>query len=249
MKTWAFYSLKGGVGKTAAAVNLAFEAAQAGENVLLWDLDPQSAASWYLGVDDGLATPVKRLLAGKDALGGEIAETAQERVHVLPGGRACRSWDVEIHATAQPRNALVNLINPFAKNYSLLILDCPPGIGSLATAVLRAADRAVVPVIPTPLSLRALDEVMNYMEDKKVGRTLVTPFFSMADRRRRMHRELIETPPESMKNAPRAFIDYSTDIEQMGLHRAPVRTFAPGSRAALEYQALYAEIAEAAPGH
>ncbi|MDN5874262.1 MAG: hypothetical protein L0H29_07780, partial [Sinobacteraceae bacterium] len=83
------------------------------------------------------------------------------------------------------------------------ILYSPPGIGAVATAVLGAADRALVPVIPTPLSLRALAEVTDYMEDKKVGRTVITPFFSMADRRRSMHRELLAKPPKSMKNAPR----------------------------------------------
>ncbi|ROO27459.1 ParA family protein [Salinisphaera orenii] len=242
MKTWAIYSLKGGVGKTAAAVNLACEAALDGRHVLLWDLDPQGAASWYLGVDDPPEMSAKRIVSGKAPLGRYVQHTDQERLDVLPGDRGYRHWDAQIHAAKQPRKVIEALIEPFSESYSLMILDCPPGIGSLATAVLRAADRVLVPVVPTPLSLRALDEVLEHVEDKKVGKTRVLPFFSMADRRRRMHREMIEAPPDTLKKAPETFIDYSTHVEQMGVHRAPVRRFSPRSRAAAQYRALYREL-------
>ena len=243
MKIWAFYNLKGGVGKTAAAVNLAYEAAQAGKHVLLWDLDPQAAASWYLGIDEAAELSAKRIVAGKEALGRHVRHTPYGRLDVLPGDRGYRDWDAQIHAAKQPRKVLERLIEPFSETYSLLILDCPPGIGALATAILRAADRVLVPVVPTPLSLRALDEVYVHANEKKVGRTRITPFFSMTDRRRRLHRDMIDAPPEAMKKAPQTFIDYSTHVEQMGEHRAPVRAFAPRSRAAAQFRALYKELA------
>ncbi|MES1924076.1 ParA family protein [Salinisphaera sp. T31B1] len=243
MKTFALYSLKGGVGKTAAAVNLAFEAARAGEHVLLWDLDPQGAASWYLGVDEAAEVSAKRVVSGKEALGRHVQATVHDRLSVLPGSRGYRDWDAQIHAARQPRKVLETLIDPFSETFSLLILDCPPGIGALATSVLRAADRVIVPVVPTPLSLRALDEVLTHVDDKKVGKTRVIPFFSMADRRRRLHRELIDSPPPSMKKAPDVFVDYATHVEKMGEHRAPVATFAPRSRAAGQYRALYQALA------
>ena len=159
MKTWAIYSLKGGVGKTATAVNLAYEAAAAGHHVLLWDLDPQGAASWYLGVDEASGLSAKKIVAGKTALGRHVVATDHERLSLLPGDRSYREWDVRIHEAKSSRKVLETLIEPFSETYSLMILDCPPGIGALATAILRAAERVVVPVVPTPLSLRALDEV------------------------------------------------------------------------------------------
>ena len=242
MDKWSLYSLKGGVGKTAAAVNLAFEAAASGKHVLLWDLDPQGAASWYLGVDDSPELSVKEIMAGKQALGKYVQPTAYERLSVLPATRGYRDWEFRIHAAKQPRKVLEALIEPFSESYSLLILDCPPGIGALATAVLRAVGRVLIPVVPTPLSLRALDEVRTHVEDKKVGRTRLIPFYSMVDRRRRLHRDLIAEPPGSMKNAPSTFIDYATNVEQMGAYRAPVRIFAPRSRAARQYHELYNDI-------
>ena len=66
MKTIAFYNLKGGVGKTATAVNMAWHAARWKHRTLLWDLDPQGAASFYLGVDqDNPGYKAGSLLKGK----------------------------------------------------------------------------------------------------------------------------------------------------------------------------------------
>lgn len=242
MQTWAIYSLKGGVGKTAAAVNLAYEAALAGRHVLLWDLDPQGAASWYLGIDDRPDLSIDRILSGKAPLGREVRATPYPGLCVLPGSHGYRHWDAVIHDTRQSCKVLEQLVAPFSEDYGLVILDCPPGIGALATAILRVADRVLVPVVPTPLSLRALDEVHAHIDRKKVGRTLVLPFFSMADRRRWLHRDLIAAPPESMAAAPDVFVDYATHVEQMGTHRQPVRLFARRSRAAAQYRALYQAI-------
>ena len=244
MKTWALYSLKGGVGKTATAVNVAYEAAESGAHVLLWDLDPQRAASWYFGVDDSPAIPAKRVIAGKEPLGRHVRATGFERLRVLPGDRSYRHWDALIYGTERPRKVLDDLIEPFSESYSLMILDCPPGIGALATAILRAADRVLVPVVPTPLSLHALDEVQAHVADKKVGRTRVAPFFSLVDRRRKLHRDTLASPPPAMRHACTTVIDYASHVEQMGGHRAPVRVFAPRSRAAAQFRALYQELAE-----
>ena len=50
MRVLAVWSIKGGVGKTTAAVNLAALAAREGARALLWDLDPQGGASFFLRV-------------------------------------------------------------------------------------------------------------------------------------------------------------------------------------------------------
>ena len=154
MRTIAFYSLKGGVGKTAAAVNIAYLASQAGYPTLLWDLDPQGAASWYLGIDSASGLSAKKIVADKAALGRHVVATAHERLSVLPGDRSYRQWDALIHEARSPRKVLETLIEPFSETYSLMILDCPPGIGPLATAILRAASRVIVPVAQNTATAR-----------------------------------------------------------------------------------------------
>jgi cellulose biosynthesis protein BcsQ len=60
VKTLATYSIKGGVGKTTAAVNIAYEAARSGVRVLLWDLDPQGAATFFFRVKPFVSGGAKR---------------------------------------------------------------------------------------------------------------------------------------------------------------------------------------------
>ncbi len=245
MNILAIYSMKGGVGKTAAAVNLAYEAAAADEQVLLWDLDPQGAASWYLGLSPDDALDARKIVAGKVPLGRHVRHTEYPRLHALPGDFSYRHWDAYFLDAKGTKKALGKLIEPFSERYSLMILDCPPGIGALATAVLRAADRILVPVVPTPLSLRALGDVRELRADDKKKSGRITPFYSLVDRRRRIHRDLIANPPKTMKGLLRTWIDYSADIERMGEYRAPVAEYAPRSRATRQFRDLWQELGSA----
>ena len=93
MKILATYSIKGGVGKTTSAVNLAYEAARTGARVLVWDLDPQAAATYFLRVKPRLKGGAERLVSKKGELESHVRGTdftADQR-----GG--CRLLD------AQPR--------------------------------------------------------------------------------------------------------------------------------------------------
>lgn len=242
MRTWALHSLKGGVGKTAAAVNLAWEAANAGEHVLLWDLDPQGAASWYLRVDTHGKLAAKKVVAGKTPLGRHVRHSAYARLDALPGDFSFRHLDALLRETKGSKKRLAGLLEPFSESYSLVILDCPPGIGTLAAAVLRAADRVLVPVVPTPLSLRALAQVRELAEDEGKKAARVQPFFSLVDRRKRLHKDMVDEPPEEMHPPLEAWIGYTSQVEKMGEARAPVGAFAPGSRGARQFHELWREL-------
>ncbi len=99
-----------------------------------------------------------------------------------------------------------------------------------------------MPVVPTPLSLRAWEQVRDYAGTGKRGRRLL-PFYSMVDRRRRLHREWLATPPEGLSGVAKAWIPYASAVERMGLERAPVGKLAPRSPAAAAFRALWEEVA------
>lgn len=246
MKTIALYNLKGGVGKTAAAVNLAYLAAQSGVPTLLWDLDPQGGATWYLGIDSGLETRPKRLIKGKAPLGREVRPTRYTALEVLPADLAFRNADVRLDKDTDNRKWLQEQVEPFSETYGLLVLDCPPSFSRLAGNVVQAASTVLTPIIPTPLSLHAWEQIEDHFGTRKYGRDKLVPFFSMVDRRRKLHRQWTEEPPAGIEAPMATWIPYASQIERMGEYRAPVDCFARGTAAAQAYRDLWRELAERA---
>ena len=241
MKTLASYNLKGGVGKTATAVNLAYLAAAAGWPTLLWDLDPQGAAGWYLGVEPGHREKTRRLLRGKAPLGPEVHATGYPNLDLLPADRALRHLDLRLDELGG-RERLAQLLAPFAERYALVVLDCPPSSSRLAENVLAAADAVLAPLIPTPLSLRAWEQMLEQFGGSRVQVERLWPFFTMVDRRRGLHRRWSDDPGRVVSGALRLWIPYASEVERMGLVRLPLERLAPRSPAAHAYRGLWREV-------
>ncbi|MBL6749137.1 MAG: ParA family protein [Nevskia sp.] len=246
MKTLAVYNVKGGVGKTATSINLAYLAAQSGRSTLLWDLDPQAAATWYLQAKGGEGPGKAQWKAGSE-LRALIQPTPYENLHLLPAGLDNRHLDVWLRKD-DARDALAQRLESVAGDYDLAILDCPPSLSHLADNIFTAADLVLVPVVPTHLSLRALKALIDYFREESYPRSRLKPFYSMADRRRLLHRTLIEQPPKTMRDVCRAVIPYTSAVERMGEHRAPVEAFEASAPAAEAYRELWKEVNAALRG-
>ena len=126
------------------------------------------------------------------------------------------------------------------------MLDCPPSISLLSESVLHAADVLLVPLIPTTLSVRTLDQLTEFISGFDGHRPRVLAFFSMIDRRKRLHREIAERLPAERSDVAHTVIPALSLIERMSVERAPVTAFAPRSPAARQYAALWAEVTERA---
>jgi cellulose biosynthesis protein BcsQ len=238
----ALYSIKGGVGKTATAVNLAYLSAATGQRTLLWDLDPQGASSFYLRIRTEVAKP-KKLLRGKRPLEDAVKGSDFERLDLLPADPAYRRMDLLLDEAKKPKAQLRQLVEPVREAYDLLILDCPPSLTLVSENVFRAVDALLVPVIPTPLSLRTLTQLLDFLAAEGLADVAVWPFFALADRRKRLHQVILATTPDPRVTMLSTVIPYRSEVEQMGVHRAPVATYAPDSQAAEAYAALWIEVA------
>jgi cellulose biosynthesis protein BcsQ len=242
MKILATYNIKGGVGKTSTAVNLSYLAAQDGLRVLLWDLDPQSAASFLFRIRPRVKGGGKALIKGSREIDDSIKGTDFADLDLLPADFTYRNLDLVLGATKKPTRRIARLLAPLSDQYDVIFLDCPPGISLLSESVLQAADTLIVPLIPTVLSLRTLDQLTEFLASFDGQRPGVLAFFSMIDRRKRLHREIAERLPAERDDVATAAIPSLTQIERMSVERAPVSAFAPHSRAAQCYQALWAEV-------
>ena len=242
MKIFATYNIKGGVGKTATTVNLAFLSARSGARTLVWDLDPQAAATFYFRIKPKVKGGGKGLIRRKTDLDRVIRATDFESLDLLPGDFSYRRMDLALHRTNKPALRLAKLLGPLAEDYDHLLIDCAPNITLVSEAVFVAADAVLVPTIPTTLSLRTLDRLERYLKKKKFVSAQLMPFFCMADRRKKLHRQICDSGLSSPTRFLEAVIPYSSLVEQMGVRRAPLGAYAGGSPVARAYESLWYEI-------
>jgi cellulose biosynthesis protein BcsQ len=242
MKIIAVTNIKGGVGKTTTAVNLAFLSAAAGFATVLWDLDPQGAATYILRAEGGEGASAKKLVAGKRELPELLVPTAHERLDVIPAHFSYRNFDVHLSTRKRPTERLLRMSGALSEKYDALFLDCPPGISLLSENVLRAADAVIVPMLPAPLSVRMLSQLNEFIGDQGWTDVAVLPFFSMVDRRKGLHQAVIESTREQYPSMLVTEIKYASEIERMTLRRAPLPAYAPNSAEGQAYSALWSEI-------
>jgi cellulose biosynthesis protein BcsQ len=240
MKILAVYNIKGGVGKTAAAVNLAALAAESGLRILVWDLDPQAAATFYFRIKPKVKGS-RKLLKGKRELDDVVKGTDFDRLDLLPADFSYRNMDLLLGEAKKPTLQLLRLMRPLSEEYDLVVLDCPPSISLVSENIFRAADALLVPTIPTTLSLRTLQQLLDFMAGNKLD-VPVQVFFSMVDRRKRMHQEVMARDLGKAVQVLDSSIPYASDVEKMGIARAPLSSFAPRSAAGQAYRALWEEL-------
>lgn len=241
MTTIALYNIKGGVGKTAGCVNLAYLAAEEGKKTLIWDVDPQGASSYYFNIEARLKGGIKKLIAGEGGLEANIQPTEYDNLWLLPADFGNRHLDILIDETKQARKKLKSLIASLQGEYDYLFIDCPPGIGTLSEAIFAAADFVALPTIPTTLSIRTFDMVQQFFSEHQLDPARLLAFFSMVDIRKNLHNETIEKYYKH-KHFLKNYIPYLSTVEKMGTRQAPVAWFAPSSYAAQCFRDVWKEM-------
>jgi chromosome partitioning protein len=243
MITIALYNLKGGVGKTASCVNLAYLSARDGYRTLVWDLDPQGSSSFYYQSKQSPKAGIRNLLSHGSELTNAIRATEYEHLDLIPADLSAKSLDVIMEEMRSSKKKLRNLLHTFSRTYDFIFLDCPPGLSSLAENIFQAADIVLMPVIPTTLSIRTYNLVKAFFKEKEIDAARMMCFFSMVDLRKNMHNEIMEELYKD-KRFFENYIPYLSDVEKMGVNQAPIETFARSSYAARCYSDLWEEIKE-----
>lgn len=243
MRIIACYSNKGGVGKTATAVNLAYAFAASGRRTLLCDLDPQGASGFYFRVKPSKKLTEARFFEDVERFTGAIRGSDYDSLDILPANMNFRSFDVFLSRMKNGRSRLKKALKSVKSDYDVVLLDCPPNISVLSENVFRAADAVVVPVIPTTLSQRTFEQLLEFFRENDLAEQKIHAFFSMVQGVKSLHGNVIadmsQTWPERFMQTQ---IPFNSEIERMGLTRAPVLATARQSTASKAYQTLSDEL-------
>jgi chromosome partitioning protein len=242
MKIYSVYNIKGGVGKTTTAVNLAYMSAATGARSMIWDLDPQGGTSYYLCVKPKVKGGAKGLIQQKAPFENLLKMTGYPNLDLLPADISYRNMDHYLEKESKPTNGLHRILQPLKNRYDNVFLDCPPGLTTITENVFKISDVLLVPLIPTPLSLRAYNRLVQFLVKRRTKKLQVVPFFNMVNVNKPIHRIVTKNVHQKHPIFLRSSIPESTIIEAMGIKRSPIFTYARESAEATAFKDMWKEV-------
>lgn len=242
MKLVACYSNKGGVGKTAASVNLSYACSKSGWKTLLCDLDPQGASGFYFRIKQSKKLKDDTFFTAEDQVAKAIRATDYENLDLLPANMSFRDFDIFLSTMKKSRSRLKKTLKSVKHDYDVVFLDCPPNISLLSENIFKTADLIAVPVIPTTLSARTLEQLHDFFAAHDFSTKKLTIYFSMVQLSKKLHHETMIDLRKKYGKILEPYIPFATEVERMGVHRSPVQLFAGNEPVASSFDEIWQSI-------
>jgi chromosome partitioning protein len=243
----AIANLKGGVGKTTTAINIATAMAAAGWKTLLIDLDPQGNASTGLGIDLARrSTSSYDLLIDQVALEDCIVGTDVPGLDVVPATVDLSGAEIEL-VTVADRTARLRKALEGHRDHDVCFIDCPPSLGLLTLNALSAADTLLVPLQCEFFALEGLSQLLQTVEQVQqrfnpdLG--IVGIALTMFDRRNRLTDQVADDVRECLgKLVFESVIPRNVRLSEAPSHGLPALIYDHSCSGSRAYMALAREL-------
>jgi chromosome partitioning protein len=170
VKKIALCNQKGGVGKTASAINIAVGLSLAEKNVLLIDIDPQANATSGCGIDyRTLDRSIYDCLFEHHTAKDAVIKTKWPRLAVLPSTPDLAGAEIELVETEAREHHLAKILKIIDSEYDYVLIDCPPSLGILTLNALVASDSVIIPIQCEYYALEGLEKLLKTVKAIKQG--------------------------------------------------------------------------------
>jgi chromosome partitioning protein len=256
MKTLAISNQKGGVAKTTTALTLAAALAEQGHRVLAVDMDPQGNLTLGLGHEpDTLEKGMVQVLLGEIAPQEAILRAERAGIDLLPTDLTLAGAEKRLYGEIGFDELLKQRLRTLQESqpipYDYVVVDSPPSLGLLTVNALTAADMVIVPVQCEYFSTRGLAqllEIVSTIQKRRNPSLEVRVLPSLYDSRVRICKDILDQLKESFVGEIfETTIGIDARIRESQAAGEPITTYAPTSRAAVQYRALASEITGETP--
>ncbi len=250
MRIISITNQKGGCGKTITAINLAAALASKNKNVLLIDFDPQSHASYGLGIKtEQLERTIYHLLTSpniQSAKWDEIIINLSQNLDLAPSHILLSTLEQELSGKEDGLSRLHNALSQLKRNYDFILIDCPPSLGFLTFNALRASQDIIIPIDGSYFSLSGVDKLNEMVELLKLKlnhtpgmRALITLY----DRRTKFSKIIVEDIKKYFKdNLFHTYIRSNVTLREASRQGCPVISYNKNSAGAEDYLSLADEV-------
>jgi chromosome partitioning protein len=239
---------KGGVGKTTTAINLSACLAEAGQQVLLVDFDPQGNASSGLGVEiEDSDKTVYDMLVEEAAINECIIKDIQTNLDVLPSDMNLAGAEIVLQEVENKEKILKNCLDQVKNKYDFILIDCPPSLNILTINAMTAADTVLVPIQCEYYALEGLTQVLKTMDlvKKKLNPSLEMEgvVFTMYDARTNLSLQVVENVKSNLnRTIYKTIIPRNVRLAEAPSHGLPINLYDSRSTGAESYRMLAAEV-------